>query len=374
MEQHKTHAYLKRTLYFISTILISFALAGTLFVYSIPENIKIFADETKVFELPLKNVTIEVLPETKVIPGGQSVGVKMDVKGVLVVGLEDINTVSGKTVNPGLEAGLEIGDSILEINNTPVYSAGDVQKLINQIKNQVRIKLSRRGELMQLVVSPVQSADDNLYKLGIWVRDKTAGLGTLTFYNPETHLFGALGHAITDPDTGSVLAVKDGELLSARVESVKQGTAGIPGEIRGIFYEAADPLGNLERNTSFGIFGTTYTDIKNPYFPKPISIGYQNEIIAGPAYILTTIDGNRVQKYEIEIEEINRQTKPSTKSMVIHVTDEELIRKTGGIVQGMSGSPILQNNKIIGAVTHVFVNDPERGYGIFIEWMIQQAN
>lgn len=365
---------LKRSLYFAGTIALSIVLAGTLFFYSIPEQIKIFADETKVINLPLKNVTIQVLPEIKVIPGGQSVGVKMDVRGVLVVGLQEIDTVSGESVNPGLEAGLEIGDSILEINNTAVYSAEEVQLIINKLKGKVRVKISRRGEVMQLELSPVQSADDNLYKLGVWVRDKTAGLGTLTYYNPENHCFGALGHAITDPDTGNILAVEEGELLSASVESVKQGTAGVPGEIRGIFYEADDPLGNLEKNTAYGIFGTTYSQILNPFYSQPLSIGYQNEIKEGLAYIMTTVDGNHVEKYEIQIEEIHRQTRPSTKSMVIRVTDERLIKKTGGIVQGMSGSPIIQNNKIIGAVTHVFVNDPERGYGIFIEWMLQQSD
>lgn len=364
---------LKKSAYFLMALSLSLILTATLFINSIPDQIKIFANETKVINLPLKDVTISVLPEVKVIPGGQSVGVKMDVKGVLVVGLEEINTVSGKLVNPGKDAGLEIGDSILEINNTEVDSAEDVEKLVNRLQGQVRLKVSRKGEILYLRITPVKSIDDNLYKIGIWVREKTAGLGTLTFYDPETQIFGALGHAITDPDTGDVLAVEDGELLSASVESVKLGTAGIPGEIRGIFYEADDPLGKLVKNTTYGIFGTIYAEIKNPYYSKPMSIGYQNEIEEGPAYLLTTLDGNNVCKYKIDIEKLTYQTKPGTKSMVIRVTDETLLAKTGGIVQGMSGSPIIQNDKIIGAVTHVFVNNPEKGYGIFIEWMLQQA-
>lgn len=374
MDSNKNRVSIKRSLYVALTLAFSLLLAGTLFVYSIPDQIKIFADETKILNLPLKHVTIEVLPETKVIPGGQSVGVKMDVKGVLVVGLEEIDSITGEAVNPGIKAGLEIGDSILTINNVSVYTAADVEKIVNELKGKVRIKINRRGEIMQLELTPVQSADDNLYKIGVWVRDKTAGLGTLTFYNPESHTFGALGHAITDPDTGSILGVKEGELLNARVESVKQGTAGNPGEIRGIFYEADEPLGNLQKNTAFGIFGATYDEIENPYYKEPLSIGYQSEVKIGPAYILTTVAESRIERYQIVIEEMNHQTKPSTKSMVIRVTDERLIKKTGGIVQGMSGSPIIQNNKIVGAVTHVFVNDPKRGYGIYIEWMLQEAN
>jgi len=353
--------------------LILFTGTGLLF-NSIPDQIKIFADETKIINLPLKEVTIKVLPETKVIPGGQPVGVKMDVKGVLVVGLEEIQTVDGDKVNPGLEAGLEIGDSILAINNEPVDSPEEVKTVVNKQKGKVRLKVRRQGDILYIRISPVQAAEDGLYKIGVWVRDKTAGLGTLTFYDPYTKSFGALGHAITDPDTGHVLPVERGELLSASVESVKQGTAGIPGEIRGIFYEADEPLGDLNLNTEYGIFGSFYKEFTNPFYSEPLPIGYQNQVEEGPAWILATVDGNKIERYEICIDKVNHQTKPGTKSMVITVTDPRLLKKTGGIVQGMSGSPIIQNDKIIGAITHVFVNDPLKGYGIFIEWMLQQTD
>ncbi len=353
--------------------LILFTGTGLLF-NSIPDQIKIFADETKIINLPLKEVTIKVLPETKVIPGGQPVGVRMDVKGVLVVGLEEIQTVDGDKVNPGLEAGLEIGDSILAINNEPVDSPEEVKTVVNKQKGKVRLKVRRQGDILYIRISPVQAAEDGLYKIGVWVRDKTAGLGTLTFYDPYTKSFGALGHAITDPDTGHVLPVERGELLSASVESVKQGTAGIPGEIRGIFYEADEPLGDLNLNTEYGIFGSFYKEFTNPFYSEPLPIGYQNQVEEGPAWILATVDGNKIERYEICIDKVNHQTKPGTKSMVITVTDPRLLKKTGGIVQGMSGSPIIQNDKIIGAITHVFVNDPLKGYGIFIEWMLQQTD
>ncbi len=365
---------LKKGSYLILTFIVAVFLSIGGFLSYIPNDIKIFTNETKILKLPLKDVTISVLPERVLVPGGHSVGVRMNVKGVLIVGLEEIETPDGRFINPGLDAGLQIGDNILEIDGVKVNNAREVKELVNKIKKDVRLKVKRKDDIMFIKLTPVLSADDNLYKIGVWVKDKTAGIGTLTFYDPSNNTFGALGHAITDPETGTVLSVAQGELLNSRVESVKQGKAGSPGEIKGIFYEADKPLGKLSLNTEFGIFGETYDRIINPIYQQPLQIGYQNEIKKGPAYILTTIDGDRIEKYSIEIEKINRQTKASTKSMVIRVTDKRLLAKSGGIIQGMSGSPIIQNNKIIGAVTHVFVNDPQKGYGIFIEWMLQDPN
>lgn len=359
-----------------------YALIGSIFCvcaaltflnYDFSEQLPKIEDRMQIQSLPSKEATVEVVTEKMLLPGGQSVGVKMDVKGILVVGLEEINTPNGKTVNPGLKAGLQIGDSILSINGEIVNNARDVQKKINKIKEKVRLKVRRKGKNKIIYLSPVLCIDDNTYKMGIWVRDKTAGLGTLTFYDPAQNIFGALGHAITDPDTGDVLCVAEGELVHSKVESVKQGKAGDPGEIRGIFYEADAPLGTLKRNTNFGIFGMLYKPINNPYYSKPIAIGHQKEVKKGKAYILSTLDGNKVEKYEVNIDKVNHQSEPGTKSMVIRVTDKRLLKKSGGIVQGMSGSPILQNDKIIGAVTHVFVNDPQRGYGIYIEWMLEES-
>lgn len=316
---------------------------------------------------------ISVLPEVVLVPGGQSIGVRMDVKGVLIVGLEEIETVTGEYVNPGLLAGLQIGDTIMEINGTKVYRAAEVQQIINQIGGDVHLKVQRKDEIVDLFITPVVAKSDRLYKLGVWVKDKTAGIGTLTFYNPSDNSFGALGHAIVDPETGSLLSVAEGELLQAEVQSIKEGKAGTPGEIRGIFYEADAPLGDLTKNTIFGIFGTMYDQLKNPIYSEPLVVAYQDQVVKGPAYILTTLDEKTVEKFEIEIEKVTRQTLPDSKSMVIRVTDPRLLGKSGGIVQGMSGSPIIQNGRIIGAVTHVFVNNPQKGYGIFIEWMLDAS-
>lgn len=316
--------------------------------------------------------SVDVVSERVLIPGGHSVGVRMDVKGVLVVGLQEIETADGRRVNPGILAGLQIGDLILEIDRTKVYKADEVQDLVNKIQGDVDLKVKRKDKTLNISLSPVLAKDDNLYKLGVWVKDKTAGIGTLTYYDPMNQSFGALGHAIVDPETGSVLSVEKGQLLQAQVQSIQEGTAGTPGEIRGVFYEADSPLGGLEKNSNYGVFGNAYHPIENTLYKKPLVAGRQEQVEKGPAYILTTLDDNKLERFEVEIEKVARQKEPSDKGMIIKVTDKRLLEKSGGIVQGMSGSPIIQKDRIVGAVTHVFVNDPQKGYGIFIEWMLKE--
>ncbi|QEK12162.1 SpoIVB peptidase [Crassaminicella thermophila] len=324
--------------------------------------------------IPIRNVKVDVIPKIKVVPGGQCIGVRLNTKGVLVVGLEEIKGIDGKKHNPSREAGLTIGDSILEINNIKIKDAQHVTNIINANKNtQITLKVKRRQKIFYTKITPIKSIDEGEYRIGLWVRDKTAGVGTLTFYHSDTMKFGALGHAITDIDTGLLLTVDNGEIVKSKVASIQQGKRGKPGEIKGIFYETSKPIGNLEKNTRYGIYGKAYKPIENNIYNKPIEIAYQNEIKKGKATILTTIDNNKIEEYEIYIEKVNRQRMPNTKSMVIRITDKRLLKKSGGIVQGMSGSPIIQNGKLIGAVTHVFVNDPSKGYGLFIEWMIKEA-
>ncbi len=309
-----------------------------------------------------------------VIPGGRSIGVKMDVEDVLVVGLEEIKTADGEETNPGLKAGLQIGDIILAIDGSEVHSASDVMAIVeNTEKESVRLKIARKNEIRYLDVEPVKSAEDGKYRLGVWVKEKTAGIGTLTYYRPYDGTFGALGHGITDAETGSVLKVAEGQLLDAQVMSLKEGRKGQPGEIKGIFYEADKPLGELSKNTEYGIFGKAYTDLSSEEYATPVHTADPDEVKKGDAWILTTLEKDHVEKFKIKIEKINKNDPDSVKNMVIRVTDKDLIEKSGGIIQGMSGSPILQNGKIIGAVTHVFVNDPRRGYGIFISNMLRMS-
>lgn len=321
-----------------------------------------------------QSASVPVLSEKVLVPGGQSIGVKMDVKGVLVVGLEEIEGQDGKKINPGLLSGVQIGDTILSINDKEVYRADEVQEIINEIKGPVTLKIKRNDEIIKVDIAPVISNEDDMYRLGIWVKDKTAGIGTLTYYDPSDASFGALGHGIVDPETKKVLPVETGLLLESQVKEIKEGENGDPGEIQGIFYHTDTPLGSLEYNCEFGIYGTAYNYIENPIYNKPLAVGTRDQVELGKAYILTTLKNNKIARYEIEIESIEDQDEPSDKSMVIKVTDEELLRECGGIVQGMSGSPIIQNDRIIGAVTHVFVNDAQRGYGLFIEWMLESSN
>lgn len=318
--------------------------------------------------------SVAVVSEKVLIPGGQSVGVKMDVRGVLIVGLEEIEDVDGKKVNPGLLSGLQIGDIIIEINGTEVYRADEVRSLVNEAGDTVKLKIKRNNEIINVDMKPVKSGKDGLYKLGVWVKDKTAGIGTLTYYDPANSTFGALGHGIVDADTGTILSVETGTLLECQVQEVQEGKSGEPGEIKGIFYHTNDPLGSLERNSKFGVFGIAYNPIENELYSKPLIVAPKEQVKTGKAYILSTLSNNEVKRFEIEIEKIEKQDAPADKSMVIRVTDEELLAETGGIIQGMSGSPIIQNDRIVGAVTHVFVNDPQRGYGIFIEWMLNESD
>lgn len=332
-------------------------------------NVKLFG----VF--PVKTVTLNFMPEIKVIPGGQPIGVKLYTEGVLVVGFADVDTASGKKQSPAASAGIEMGDSIIEINGTKVNSNSHVSEIINKNgTDSLNLKINRKGEIRNVNIKPLEAKAKDEYKVGLWIRDFTAGVGTLTFYDPVSGKFGALGHPINDVDTGSLLSVKDGKIYNARIISIEQGVKGKPGELRGIFSED-DEAGFLRKNTSSGIYGET-TNLNGlrsrEYNHKPISIARQNEVREGPAKILTSIDDSNVKAYDIYIEKLTKQSKPNPKSMIIRITDKSLLEKTGGIVQGMSGSPIIQDGKIVGAVTHVFVNRPDMGYGIYIEWMLQE--
>lgn len=325
--------------------------------------------------LPIRSMKVKVLPDVKLYPGGQSIGVKLKTKGVIVVGLSEIIGEDGISYTPGLDANVNVGDILYKINGKRVNTAEEVSIIINSITNDlVELELKRKDKWEKVKINPIKDKEDGKYKIGLWVRDNTAGIGTLTFFHQESKKYGALGHAITDVTTGIIMPVNNGEIVSAKVGSVLQGQKGKPGEIRGIFYNEDKIIGNIEKNTSYGLYGKTYGKILNEKINKPLSIGLQQHIKLGPAKILATVEEDSIEEFDIEIEKIVNQPKKSGKSMIIRVTDPRLLEKTGGIVQGMSGSPIIQNNKIIGSVTHVFVNDPTKGYGIFIEWMLEEAN
>ena len=304
---------------------------------------------------------VNLVSEKTLIPGGESIGVRMDVAGVLIVDLEGAAEYSG----------LKKGDKIIAVDGIEVSNAQEVQKLVNRIRSSIELTVERNGSSRKYTIVPQKSGSDNTYRLGIWIKDKTAGIGTLTYYDTDNMTFGALGHPILDSETGTTLDIEKGELLSSEIIGIEKGTSGIPGEIQGVFKTPDRPLGELIKNTDYGIFGTT-VDMTSQ--KEAIPIAYQSQVKEESAYILTTLEDNTVRKYVVEIEKKEKQTCADTKSMVIHVTDKRLIEKCGGIVQGMSGSPIIQNGRLIGAITHVFVEDPTRGYAVYIEWMLEQSD
>lgn len=323
--------------------------------------------------IPVKKVDVNVVDRPKLVPGGNAIGVKINTKGVLVVAVTDVIGIDGERYNPAKDAGIKPGDSILKINDIEVKDAQHVVELLNQLQDQkIKLEIDRNNIKYEVEATPVKSLQDNCYRLGIWVRDKTAGIGTLTFYDKNSKVFGALGHGITDMDTGNLLTPNYGKIINAKISNIEQGKKGSPGEIKGMFYETNKELGEIKTNSNYGIFGVISDEFIKSDNKEPIPIGFKEEVKVGKAHILATIEGNKVERFDIEITDVQYQDKPEQKSMTIKITDKRLLEKTGGIVQGMSGSPIIQDGKLIGAVTHVFVNDPTKGYGVFIEWMLEQ--
>jgi len=326
--------------------------------------------------IPFKTVTVHVVPELKVIPGGQTIGVKVKSDGIMVVGHHQVKTKEGEKVSPAQSAGIRLGDLIKSANGEKLKDVGQMAKIVEET--------GKRGGTLKLVIErgtgqfvkelkPVYDAEDRSWRLGLYIRDSAAGVGTLTFYAPEHGVYGALGHIITDMDTQAPIRVGEGQIVQSSVTSINKSSSGEPGEKRAHFVKEGKVLGTVERNTQFGIFGRMSELPKPSYDDKAIPVAFADEVKEGPAHILTVVDGEKVEKFDIMITRAMRQSEPATKGMIIKITDEKLLKRTGGIVQGMSGSPIIQNGKLVGAVTHVFVNDPSSGYGCYIEWMLGDA-
>lgn len=325
--------------------------------------------------IPVKKVDLSVLKDKKVVPGGQSIGVQLHTVGVLVVG-HHLVFGKNKSSSPGEEADIQIGDVILEMDGTKINQLSDVKPIVHYAgknKSSIKIKLKRGKEVVETVLEPALNKKDHDYQIGLYIRDSATGIGTISFYDEETGKYGALGHTISDSDTKKPIEIHEGKLVRSNVTAIEKGNEGIPGEKQAKFSMKDKQLGTITKNSPFGIFGKLKSDELKDHVAKPMSIGLSDEVEKGPAEILTVIEGEKVEKFSIEIVNTIPQKTAATKGMVIKVTDERLLDKTGGIVQGMSGSPIIQNNKIVGAVTHVFVNDPTSGYGVHIEWMLEEA-
>lgn len=305
-----------------------------------------------------------------VVPVGRAVGIKLFSDGVLVVGFSSIPTDTG-SVAPAKECGLREGDIITHINSQEVDTIEQVQSLLQGLEgDKMSIRCLRGEKQLQMTVRAVKCTSDGEYKLGAWIRDSMAGIGTMTFYDPQTGTFGALGHGINDMDTCQLMPLQSGGIMEASVTQVQKGTKGTPGQLKGAF-ESGD-IGDLYANTEGGIFGTLKATELVEGMPA-LEVARPEEIKLGPAVIRSNICGETVKEYHVELTKVILTEDGDLRDMMLTVTDKELLETTGGIVQGMSGSPILQDGKIIGAVTHVLVNDPTTGYGIFLENMLKAA-
>lgn len=327
--------------------------------------------------IPLRRLAVDVVPPVSVFPGGHSIGVLIYAEGVLVTGLAPVTGMNGKASYPAREAGLEVGDVILEVSGIRVRGDSHITALVDECgqKGEVVSVLVRKrdGRESIVTVKPVLCRESKRFRIGVWVRDSAAGVGTLTFYEPQSMIFGALGHVITDDETDRPVDVRDGRIVKATVTGIEEGKRGQPGEKIGVFLEEKDVMGKIHLNSRFGIVGTLDSIPVNPLYSHPIPIGLANDAHEGFAEIITVVEGQNLERFSVEIQRIVRQSKPDGKGLVVRVTDPRLLSRTGGIVQGMSGSPIIQDGRLIGAITHVFVNDPTRGYGVFIEWMMAEA-
>ena len=330
--------------------------------------------EVSLFDkIKLKNVDVNVIPKTSVIPVGNIAGVKLYTSGVLVVGMSEIEGNDNKKYKPYENTGIEEGDTIIKINDTHINSTDDLIATVNLSNGEdIKVKYIHEEETKECSMTPVKTGDEE-YKLGLWVRDSAAGVGTVTFYEPSTKTFGALGHGITDIDTNELINIASGEFITTRILDITKGESGNPGKIQGTV-ENQTNIGTISKNSRFGIYGKvdnlSSLDIDSS---KEMEVALRDEIQMGKATILCSLDNQKPQEYEIEIEKIFKENNYDNKSMLIKITDQRLLEKTGGIIQGMSGSPIIQNGKFVGAVTHVLVNNPQEGYAVFGDIMLKQA-
>lgn len=328
--------------------------------------------------IPLRKVRVEVAEPPMVIPGGQAIGVLFSSTGVVIVGHAPLRSVDRKQFYPAQDAGLKVGDIILKINDISIKRVGDVEKIIANYRPEqkyIRLLVNRNGKPVSVKIKPVlchglEGESDLRYRLGIFIEDPAAGVGTLTFVEANTYRFAGLGHRISHFAGKQKIPFNRGEIILADISGIKKGKPGEPGEKIGIFSANEMPIGKIEKNSRFGIYGNLSKKFSTG--SKAIPIAYSSQIQLGPAEIYTVIKGRQVKKFQVEIIKIFRQDIPKDKGIVLKVIDPELLKETGGIIQGMSGSPIIQNQKLVGAVTHVFVNDPTKGYGVLAEWMVNE--
>lgn len=325
-------------------------------------------------KIPLKEINVDVIPKVKVVPIGELIGVKMYASGVLIVGVSEIEGVNGIKYKPYEKSNLKEGDMIIELNSKKITSTNELINIVQEANNnEIKVKYVRSDKVYDTILNPVKSTDGR-YKIGLWVRDATAGVGTLTFYDKTSSKFAALGHGIVDVDTGDIFSISNGELVTARAIEIKKGQKGNPGELRGTIDEGLS-IGEIEKNTNLGVYGVVkHKENINFSNSKEYDVALRSEIKTGKAIMICEVENGKKEEYEIEIKKIYTSNNYDNKSMLIKIKDKKLLDKTGGIIQGMSGAPIIQDGKFIGAITNVFVSDPTTGYAIFGDLMIKQMN
>lgn len=319
--------------------------------------------------VPVKSVKVSVKHSPRVFVSGEVFGIKLYTDGVIIVGTQEVELDGGKKASPAAEAGLEKGDIIVSVNNILVFSSNEVMAILNENNgDSYKIRIKRDGRYKTFTLTPVYSSREGTYKAGMWVRDSTAGIGTLTFYNENYGTFAALGHQINDIDTNELMPLLEGEAVSATVTRVQKASAGVTGSLWCDFEDYK--LGRLLDNSDSGLYGAFVKISDNA---KEYPVASKQEVKKGKAQLVCTVSGKKPRAYDIEITRVTYNREGEQKDIVFRITDSELLKTTGGIVQGMSGSPVIQNGKLVGAVTHVIVNNPVKGYAIFAETMVEKS-
>ena len=323
--------------------------------------------------IPVKNMVVNVMPEYSVVPGGQSIGVMLQSKGILVVGFSPVKTDKAEIL-PGKEKGIRVGDIVVAANGKAISNEESMAKIIDACGKQnrdIRLKVKRAEGIYEYNITPEFCVQTQRYRIGLLIRDNAAGVGTLTFYDPKSERYGALGHVVSNGSSEQKIDIKDGKIVESVIQGIEQGKKGKPGEKIGMFMHGNGLTGIIEKNTYYGIFGHL-TNLPDET-PEVVPVAFANQIKKGPAKIRTVVDGSKIEEFDIEIVRVMPHQEASGKGMIIKITDKRLLSLTGGIIQGMSGSPILQEGRLVGAVTHVFINDPTQGYGILAEWMLSEC-
>jgi len=365
------HKKLKIILFFLLSIIIGGITGITTEFIRRPATLYAYSSDEIALNLPfLGNRATEAITQ-EVVPLGLTIGVRINTDGVMVLGTGSFLGDDGRTHRPS-DGILRSGDLIVKINDKPIENKETLSNYVSESSGDINLVLRRDGSELEVTLTPAIAATDGTRRIGTWVRDSTKGIGTLTYYVPETGAFGALGHGIMDVDTKLLITVRNGIIMQSNVTSIVRGARGKPGELEGSV-DTGSLLGNVILNSPSGIYGKLDAAFMETLPKETMPTATRAQIQEGPATIMTNVVDNKVREYDITIESVNRTTSDDTKGMIIRITDPVLLDATGGIVQGMSGSPIIQNGMVVGAVTHVFVQDPTKGYGIFIETMLQQA-